>query len=83
MWHLIAHFDGKIYDLGALLRLDNEKALLNYYKLIGAANSVRFAVSSGVTGWKSQLDFIKDYKTKHFMNAQLETPDIAARFENE
>lgn len=86
MWHLIAHFDGKIYDLGACIFYKSMVPSLKavYANHFGNDVKYRACLSAELDRTeKSQLDFIKDYKTKHFMNAQLETPDVAARFDDE
>lgn len=86
MWHLIAHFDGKIYDLGA--GFDNthcvlmRNAYMSYTQHTKAKIEFILICSFNLRPYASQLDFIKDYKTKHFMNAQLETPDVSARFDD-
>lgn len=84
MWHLIAHFDGKIYDLGACFNQQHLYSMQRVYnEYCKGEKNIACEMKRNPPKYLSQLDFIKDYKTKNFMNAQLETPDVAAKFDDE
>lgn len=86
MWYLLATYNNKYYNLGAGVNQEWCACAMTCYYQCYDNKKVKLSIvrlSDMPVGKElnTQLDFVKAYKTDHFMNAHLESPDVASRFE--
>ncbi len=85
MWYLIANYNGKTYNLGAGLNQECCALMMTAYYQCYDNKKVKIGLIRQsdliLRDIHQQNEFVKDYKRDHFMVAQLETQDVAGRFE--